>query len=241
MMYTPGMPEEDALHARRHAKRVAEAKLDGLPLPPAAALELLPPSSPAGVRCARLRRGKAPAWAAKAMAFVDAQLQAVRASPRPVDHYQLFLVTDESKPRAVALALVERIATGYRATDASHYDLAAPRRVVAGISRMWTSPSHRRRGLMAALLSAVCTNFAAPAVLDPLTDLAFTQLTTSGFAFASAYLTALAARKAWEAELEAARRGDDGGSESGDDEADGDSRSPPAAFPLVYRIEDVPV
>lgn len=226
MVYCPGIAEEEALHQEIHGKRTRKVT-EGLPLRGFALktisdeLEAKVVARKMSFRIVRLIIPKARVLAARVLAFVDAQLKAVQASSRPLEAYQMYLAVDARATRVIGIVVAHPQTQACRAVDQNQYDPAQVVQTVVGISRMWAAPSVRKAGVMTRLLDAILDHYAFQSRLDPFSDIAFTQLTQAGYAFARRYL----AHARYQAEQD----------DDSDDEQDDNTRS---TQPLVYSCID---
>jgi GNAT superfamily N-acetyltransferase len=88
--------------------------------------------------------------------------------------------------RCISFLLVERITEAMPMTSAHELDLSRKTDAVLGVNRMWTVKSFRGKGLMQALLDYAREKLVYGCVIG-VKEVAFTQLSGSGEAFAKTY------------------------------------------------------
>lgn len=188
MHYNKSFPEDTALHRRFHAQH-----LRGFTFTPGreqAVSEVAPPAS----RVTEWRRFRFFSIAAMTesicrrlsvfLNFMHIQLGAAQLESTEMrDTHSALLATDANTERIVAFVLfepIERAFASRRGADPGAIEVETEVRAAAwGVSRIWVDGTVRRRGLASLLLDLKTTGNRA--------EMAFSQPTPAGFAFAKAY------------------------------------------------------
>ncbi|RHZ57253.1 hypothetical protein Glove_391g4 [Diversispora epigaea] len=138
--------------------------------------------------------------------LINAELCAIEMNEKKLEQCKIFLYITSNK-KVVGCTVAETIPQAYRVIDADDNGITEnsermqigmasdgsiifyctkPVRAVCGVSRMWVSKKLRRRGIATRLLDNIRIHFLFGFTLEP-RDLAFSQPTGDGKAFASHY------------------------------------------------------
>eukprot|EP00736_Rhodelphis_marinus_P010030 Rmarinus@m.19077 len=188
MVYTPGVIEDDNAHRVYHAEKNSDCfVLNTIPK----GAERYQDSSPGGdalflcIRGSDIEEGGY-VKILKMLEYVDEYLGTTGLKPTTPDNAVFLSVHGR---RVQGLVHVERIRGGCRlVTDSrgTRVCLEKPERATCGVLKMWTDPHHRKHGVMRRLLDATRRHFIYGYVVSK-AELAFTQLSDDGAAFAHSY------------------------------------------------------